>query len=82
MIICLFIPVAIKVAFCTPRVNLFIFDFYKDNNPLVSFILEVLSDKLMQLGKSSTIKEQITISSFKNDLSVVKKAIKIYKVFG
>ena len=50
-------------------------------NQEFSSILEVLTDKPMQLGKSSTIKEQITISGFKNALSVVKKAIRVYKLF-
>lgn len=50
-------------------------------NQEFSRILEVLTGKNMQLGKSSTIKEQITISGFKNALDTVKKSIKIYKVF-
>ncbi|MEG2656900.1 MAG: hypothetical protein RSA29_14485 [Clostridium sp.] len=50
-------------------------------NQEFSKVLEVLTGKSMQLGTYSTIKEQITISGFKNALSTVKKAIKIYKVF-
>ncbi len=50
-------------------------------NQEFSSVLEVLTGRSMQLGNYSTIKEQITISGFKNALDTVKKAIKIYKVF-
>lgn len=54
-------------------------DIYENHK--FSAILEIVSDKSMQLGKSSTIKEQISINGLKNALDTVKKAIKIYKMF-
>ena len=50
-------------------------------NQKFSRVLEILTGKSMQLGKYSAIKEHITISGFKDALDIIKKAIKIYKIF-
>lgn len=50
-------------------------------NQEFSKILEILTGKGMELGRSSTIKEQIKIVGFKNALDIITQAISIYKIF-